>query len=339
MKELVFADGGSMRRRLLTCAIAVCCVLALAPSLVMAAARAQSNYPRKPIHIIVGFGPGGVADIISRAIGQKLSAHFGRNVIIENRPGASGVVAAKIVTGAAPDGYTLLSTTAAVTVSAATPGQASVDPRTQLTPIALMANSPTMFSVIHSAKAKNLMDYVRNTKGGHFTYSTSGVGTVDNLTAEYIFKSEPGIHATHIPYTGGLETINQVLGQHVDMCATTMAAALPFVKDNRLRGLAIASKTRNPLLPGTPTVAENGFPPFASGSWVALFGPRGLPQSIVQTLNAATNEALNEPTVRERLQKLGFEVLPTPQPQFVKFVNDEMEKWGAVIKKIGFRPH
>ncbi len=338
MRKPIFANDSSMRRRFLTGAVGVCSTLALGPTLVTAAC-AQSAYPQKPIHLIVGFGPGGVADIISRAIGQKLSASFGRNVIIENRPGASGVVAAKIVSAAAADGYTLLSTTAAVTVSAATPGQASVDPRTQLTPIALMANSPTMFSVIYSAKAKNLMDYVRNTKGGHFTYSTSGVGTVDNLTAEYLFKAVPEVHATHIPYTGGLETINQVLGQHVDMCATTMAAALPFVKDRRLHALAIASKTRNPLLPDTPTVAENGFPPFESGSWVALFGPPNLPQSVVQILNTATNKALNEPDVRERLQKLGFEVLPTSQPKFVKFIHGEMDKWGAVIEKIGFRPH
>src|SRR5688572_13000343 len=193
-------------------------------------AMAQAGYPNKPLRLVIAFGPGGVADTIGRLVGQKLNDRFGQPVVVDNRAGAGGIVGAKIVAAAPPDGYTLLVITAAVAINAVT-SREGVDPRSQLTPIALAASSPTIFAAIRAAPGGNLMEYLRSVKGGRVAYSSAGVGTAEHLTSEFVFKAVPGVAATHVPFPGGGAAITAVLGQQVEIVTTLVPSAMPFIKD------------------------------------------------------------------------------------------------------------
>jgi tripartite-type tricarboxylate transporter receptor subunit TctC len=295
-------------------------------------------YPTKPVRMVIAFGPGGIADTIGRLVGQKLNDRFGQPVIGDNRPGAGGAVAAKLVAGATPDGYTLLVTTTAIAVNASAIKDA-VDPRSQLVPIAIAATAPTIFVVHRSVAAKSLLDYLRTTKKGRFNYGTAGVGTTEHLTSEFIFKAVPGLEATHVPYQGGAAPVAAVAGQQVDMATTTIPTASTFIKQGTLRVLAVASRKRVPALPDVPTLAESGFPDFENASWIAFFAPAKAPPAIVQTLNAEIGNALRQPDVRERLTALGFDIQTRSQPDFAAYVKSEIEKWVRVIKETGINPN
>ena len=294
-------------------------------------------YPTKPVRIVVAFGPGGIADTIGRLASQKLAMRLGQPMVVDNRPGAGGTVGARIVTGAAADGHTLLVTTAAIAVNANVPKDA-LDPRIQLTPIALAASAPTIFAVHRSVTAKSLMDYVRNAKGGRFTYSTAGVGTTEHLSAEFLFRSVRALEATHVPFQGGAAPVAAVVAQQVDLTSTTVPTAYPFIKQGALRVLAIASRKRNAVLPDVPTLAESGFPDFENASWIAFFAPARLPAGIVQKLNTEINAALREPDVRERLALLAFDTHAMSAAEFAGYVRSEVDKWAKVIKATGITP-
>ena len=313
-------------------------VICAALCLVAAGHAAAQPYPNKPIRVVVAFGPGGIADTIARLIGQKLSARLGQPIVVDNRPGAGGTVGARVAAGATPDGYTLLVTTAAVAVNANL-ARDPFDPRTQLTPIALAASAPTIFAVHRSVAAKGLMDYVRTTKGGRFTYATAGVGTTEHLTAEFLFRAVGGIDATHVPFQGGAAPVAAVVGQQVDLTSTTVPTAFPFIKQGTLRVLAVASTKRIPALPEVPTLAESGFPDFENASWIAFFAPANAPAAIVQNLNAEVADALRQPDVRERLALLGFDPQSGSAAEFTKYLKSEVEKWAKVIKATGIAPN
>ena len=309
--------------------LAAYCALGIA---LTQAASAQSTYPDRPLRLIISAGPGGVADTIARVVGQKLSARFGQPVVADNRAGAGGLVGAKTVAGATPNGYTLLVITAAVVSSAATSKEA-VDPRTQLTPIAFGAGAPIAFAVNRATPARNLMDFVRKVKGGRFTYSTAGHGTSAHFIAEYVFKMAGGLDATHVPFPGGLAPLTAVVSQEVDLTVPTVPTALPFLKDGRLQALAVANHKRIGSLPDVPTLAEAGFADFEQVSWIGFFAPPGMPPALVRTLDTEINNALREPDVRGRLANLGFEPSTNSQREFARFVSSEMAKWEQIVKK------
>jgi tripartite-type tricarboxylate transporter receptor subunit TctC len=302
----------------------------------LATALGQPAYPNRPVRVLVGFAPGGLVDIAARLIAEKLSDQLGQSFVIENRGGAAGNLASKMDAAAPPDGYTFLVTSSAVAVNAvATTG--AVDPRSDLAPIAIIASAPTIFVAKPADNTKDLMEFVRSLKDGRFTYATSGAGTVDHLTAEYLFKAMPGLSGTHIPFSSGSQIINAVLGGHVDMAVTTPAAALAFVKENSgLRVLAVASRHGSAVLPGAPIAAEIGFPDLESASWVGLFAPAGTSGSVVEIVNRAVNEALLQPDLRQRFVVIGYDVQPRALPETVEFVNTEVMKWAKITKTIGF---
>jgi tripartite-type tricarboxylate transporter receptor subunit TctC len=299
---------------------------------------APSNYPDKPLRLVVAAGPGGVADTIARMVAQKLSDRFGQSVVADNRAGAGGLVGAKIVSTAAPNGYTLLVITAAVVSSAATSKDA-VDPRTQLTPIAFGAGAAIIMAVNGATPAKNLMDFVRNVKGGRFTYSTAGHGTSAHFVAAYVFKAAGGLDATHVPFPGGLAPLTAVVAKEVDLTVPTLPTALPFIRDGRLRPLAVASHKRIDALPNVPTLAEAGFLDFEHVSWIGFFGPPGMSAEVIRTLDTGINDALREPDLRERLVNLGFEPRTSSQREFARYVSGEMTKWEQIVKTTGIALH
>jgi tripartite-type tricarboxylate transporter receptor subunit TctC len=299
-------------------------------------AWAQS-FPNRPIRFAVAFAPGGIADTIARSVSQKMSDKVGQAVVVETRSGAGGMVGAKLVASAPADGYTLLVTTTAVAVNASS--KEGVDPVTQLTPIAIAASTPTIFTAHGSVTARDLMDFLRNAKGGRFTYSSAGIGTTQHLTGEYLFKSVAGLEATHVPFQGGAPVNSAVISQQVDLASTTLPTAMAFVKQKSMRVLAVASHARMPLLPEVPTVGESGFPDFEDRSWVAFFAPARLPEAIAQTLNAEINQALRQPDVRERLTNIGLDPQTMTQPEFAEYTKKEVAKWAQVIKATGITPN
>jgi tripartite-type tricarboxylate transporter receptor subunit TctC len=309
-------------------------IVALWACLLCAPSVPAQPYPSKPIRVVVAFGPGGIADTVARLVGQKLADRLGQQMVVDNRPGAGGTVGAKLVAGATSDGYTLLVITAAIAVNASAAREA-VDPRTELTAVALTASTPTIFAVHRSVAAKNLMDYLRVAKAGRFTYSTAGVGTTEHLTSEYLFKAVSGFDATHVPFQGGTAPVIAVAGQQVDMTTTTVPTAFPFIKQGTLRVMAVASRKRIAVLPEVPTLAESGFPDFENASWIAYFAPAKTPPAVVQLLNTEINNALRQTDVRERLAALGFDAHASSRAEFAEYVKSEIAKWAKVVKTTG----
>jgi tripartite-type tricarboxylate transporter receptor subunit TctC len=321
-------------RDFLAAVAASCAVAALSP----VSASPPQPFPAKPIRFLVAFAPGGIADTIARTIGHKLTGKLGQPIVVENRSGAGGALAAKVVAAAQPDGYTLLVTTTAIAVNASA-SKAAVDPLVQLTPVAIAASTPTIFAVHGSVKAKNLMEYVRGVKGSRFTFSSAGVGTTQHLTSEYLFKAVPGLDATHVPFQGGTPVNTAVVAQQVDIASTTLPTTFAYIRQGTMRVLAVASHTRMQLLPDVPTLAESGFPDFEDRSWIAFFAPAKTPASVVQFLNSEINQALRQPEVSERLSTIGLDPQTSSPGEFAEYVKSEVAKWGAIIKTTGIAPN
>lgn len=293
-------------------------------------------FPSRPIRLVVAFAPGGIADVIARSVADKMSEKLGQSVVVENRSGAGGLVAAKYVAAAAPDGYTLLVTTTSLTINANS--AEGVNPVTQFVPVAMAATTPTIFVVNGSVRAKDLMDFVRNQKDGRFTFASAGVGSAEHLAGEYVFRSIPGLDATHVPYQGGAPVNTAVLSQQVDVAATTLPTAMAFIEQKSMRALGVASEKRMTLLPDIPTLAESGFPAFTSASWIGFFAPAGAPESAVRLLNSEINATLARSDVRERLTTVGLEIRTMNQTEFADHVKADVAKWSNLIKTTGINP-
>src|SRR4051794_12833922 len=264
--------GGAHERdtsRVMRYAIALLCFFVHAFPVV------AQTFPSRPVRFAVAFAPGGIADTIARTVGQKVSERVGQPVVVETRSGAGGMVGAKYVAAAAPDGYLILVTTTALAINAHS--KEGVNPVSDLTPVAIAASTPTIFAVHGGAGAKDLMDFVRNVKGGRFTFASAGIGSAEHHAGEYVFRSVPGLEATHVPFQGGAPVNSAIVSQQVDVASTTLPTALAFVKQQTMRVLAVASHTRMALLPNVPTLAESGFPDFENASWIAFFAPPRAP--------------------------------------------------------------
>jgi tripartite-type tricarboxylate transporter receptor subunit TctC len=283
------------------------------------------TFPSRPVRFAVAFAPGGIADTIARTVAQKVSERVGQPVVVETRSGAG------------PDGYVILVTTTALAINARS--KEGVNPVSDLTPVAIAASTPTIFAVHGGASAKDLMDYVRNVKGGRFTFASAGIGSAEHLAGEYVFRSVPGLEATHVPFQGGAPVNSAIVSQQVDVASTTLPTALAFVKQQTMRVLAVASHKRMALLPAVPTLAESGFPDFENASWIGFFAPARTPEHAVQLLNSEINAALALADVRERLSAIGLDPQTMTQPEFAQYMSDEVAKWARVIKTTGIMPN
>jgi tripartite-type tricarboxylate transporter receptor subunit TctC len=321
-----------MRRR--ACTALVYSFLLFPAVLVPAAAQ---QFPSRPVRLVVAFAPGGIADTVARIVGAQLKERVGQPVVVENRAGAGGMLGAKVVAAAAADGHTLLVTTPAIAVNANS--AEGLNPATQLTPVAIAASTPTILTVIGSVTAADLMDYVRNTKHGRFTYSSAGIGTTQHITGEYLFSSVPGLEATHVPFQGGSPVNLAIVSGEVDMASTTLPTALAFVKDRSMRVLAVVSPERMALLPDVPTIAESGFPEFEDRSWIAFFAPPNTSGDVVQLLNMEIGRVVRRPDVQERLNAIGLDPQAMSQAEFADYVKREVAKWARVLNATGIKPN
>jgi tripartite-type tricarboxylate transporter receptor subunit TctC len=307
--------------------------LASASALAQAPAKAAgADFPTKPIRILVAFPPGASTDIIARLIAPKLTEAWGQNVIIENRGGAGGNIGAQVAARANNDGYTLLGTSVAFAVNVslyANPGYAIKD----FTPVIQAASTPNIFFVHPSVPANSLAELIALAKTKPMSYASSGTGTTTHLAME-LLKTLAKIDIQHVPYSPAT-AVTAVVGGQVPIGSTSMPPAVPLIKGNRIRGLAVTSAKRSPALPEIPTVAEQGFPGFADYTWFAFFAPAGTPMPIVNKLNAEIQRALQAPDVKERLAGLSFDVSPNTAAEFAKTLNAEVAQYAKVVKASG----
>ncbi|AOB31684.1 hypothetical protein AKI39_14790 [Bordetella sp. H567] len=302
-------------------------------------AAAAQTYPDKPIHLIVPFPPGGVADIIARPIAEQLSTTLGQPVIVENRGGATGTIGASYVAHSAPDGYTLLlGTTNEIAMSPTLYGTLPYDPTQDFAPISIVAQFPNVLVVGPSVKAARLADLTAQAKSKpkSLTFASSGQGSTNHLTAE-LYQNEAGVQVTHIPYKGGGPALVDLTGGHVDAMFATLPSAITLIKAGKLHALAVTGEKRSSALPDVPTVKESGLPGVVVTTWNGIIAPAGTPPAIVDKLAQALKRAVEDPGIQQKLAAVGAEPMYTPPQAFAGIIRDDYARWSAVIKKAGIK--
>jgi len=301
------------------------------------AAQAQS-WPEKPIHIVVAFTPGSATDVIGRAVSNELSAKLGQPVIIENKPGAGGTIAAGLVAKAAPDGYTLLLNSSGHTVSPWIYDKLTYDTAKDLMGVSLIARQPNIMVVSPDKGWKSVGDLVKQAKAqpGKISFASAGVGSATHMNGEK-FKAAAGIDVLHVPYKGTPEALNDVMGGRVEYFFSPVVAALSLVRDKRVVALANGSPVRSSVLPDVPTTEEAGYKGSGYDYWAGLLAPAGTPPAVIDKLNKALVAALAQPEVKERLGKIGADPAPTTPKEFDELVARELKENGALIKAAGIK--
>lgn len=310
---------------------------ALAASCVLcsAAAVAQS-YPAKPIRLVLPVAPGGGSDIVVRPVVQKLTTAIGQQFVIDYRAGASGNIAAELVSKAVPDGYTLLWVNTTIATNVGLFKKLAYDPLRDFTPITQLTSQSYVFVVHPSVPVKSLKEFIALSKArkGGLAYASTGAGSVNHLGME-LFKTQASIDGTHVPYKGAGPALIDLVGGQVDTMVATIVSATQFVKTGKLRALAVTSLQRSPLLPAVPTVAEVGFPGFEVSGWYGMVAPTGTPREAIALLNGEIVKALKLPDILERLAGDGAVAVGSTPEEFGAYIKSEITKWSAVIKAAG----
>ncbi len=298
------------------------------------------DFPAKPIHIVVGFAPGGGTDIATRIVAPRLAERLGQPVIVDNRPGAGGNLATEAVAKAAPDGYTLLmGTIAALAINPSLYRNLSYDPLRDLVPISMGVSLANVVVVHPSLPARTLEELVAlaRQQPGKLTYSSSGNGTAGHLSGA-LFESMAGVNLVHVPYKSGGQAMTDLIGGQVNLSFAAAPGAIPQIKAGKIRVLAVTTRNRSAFLPDVPTVSEAGIKGYESSNWYGLVGPARLPRAIVDKVNAAFVETLKEPAIREKLALQGLEAAPSTPEEFAAFLRTELIKWAKVVKDTGSQP-
>jgi tripartite-type tricarboxylate transporter receptor subunit TctC len=297
------------------------------------AARAQT-YPSKTITLIVPFSAGGSNDIVARAIGKELTRAWGQPVIAENRPGAGGVIGAAVVATAPPDGYTLLLVSSTFTINAAIRKTIPFDSIKDFTPVAFVARSPLLVTASNKLAVKSAKDLLAlaRSKPGQITYASSGLGSINQISAELIALSA-GVRLTHIPYKGGAPALNDLLGGHVDIYVSSLPQVLQLAQSGQANALAVTSAKRAPQLPDVPTLDESGIAGFDLASWWGIVGPAGMPPNVVNALNAEIGKMLTSPELGKFLSNEGAEAATMTPQQFGDLMRSETQRWIEVARQ------
>jgi tripartite-type tricarboxylate transporter receptor subunit TctC len=286
---------------------------------------------------VVPFTPGGSNDLIGRVIAQKLNEAWGQPGIIDNRPGAGSTIGIELVVRAAPDGYTLLTTSGGIAINVSL-YRLPFNPVTDLAPVALLAQMPYLLAVNPSLPARSAQDVINLAKAqpGKLVFSSSGAGTSAHLTME-MFKSAAKINMLHVPYKGGSPAVNAVVSGEAQMTFNVITGTLPHARSGKLRALAVSSAKRVEVAPEIPTVAESGVPGFEVIAWYNVFAPARTPRAIVNRLNAEINRILQQPDVRERFMALGVAPLTGTPDDLGNYLKFEVARWAKLIKEAGIK--
>ncbi len=319
------------RRGLLVLLATLFCAYAISAN-----AQTSSNWPDKPIKIIVGYSAGGATDVLARLIAVKMSSTLGQSIVVENKPGANSNVGAELVVRAPADGYTLYAYSIANTINMSLYPKLSYDAIKDFESIGMIAKIPNILVVNPNLPVKTVADYVRYAKESKdgITFASSGSGSSIHLSGE-MFKMQAKIQMLHIPYKGSAPAVTDLLGGQVESMFDNAPSALPHIQAGKLRAIAVTSAQRSPSIPDVPTLAESGYPNFDVQSWFALVAPAGTPKIIVEKLNAALNKALLAPDVRQRLQELAATPEPGSPEKMRDFQISEVKRWREVVKASG----
>jgi tripartite-type tricarboxylate transporter receptor subunit TctC len=298
---------------------------------------AAAPYPEKPIRLVVPFPAGGGADVLARTIMPKVAQALDTSIVIDNRPGAGGNVGAELVARAAPDGYTLLyGTNGTQAINPTLYGNLRFDPQKDLVPVSRMTIIAAMLIVNPEVPANSVAELVRYAKAnpGKVNFASAGNGTTSHLAGE-MFRSAAGIDIVHVPYRGGALAATDLVGGQVQMMIDVMPNAYPLAQGGKVRALAVSTAARFPAAPGIPTIAEAGVPGFEIGAWDGVFVPAGTPPAVVERLNHAIRQALEDRELKEALLAKGAVAAPDTPEAFARFIAAESEKWSRLVKQSG----
>ena len=311
---------------------------ALVATTAFATAYAQQPYPARPIRIISPFAPGGGNDVLSRTIAQKLTENVKQQVIVENRPGANGIIGTEAAARAAPDGYTIVLIPSGHAVNASLRRKLPYDSIRDFTPITLVGSSPLILAVHPSVPAKSVkaLAALARARPGQLTYGSAGIGSSGHLGGA-LFETLTGAKMVHVPYKGMGLAITDLMAGHISLVFGTSASVMPHVRSGRLRALATTGAKRSPALPDFPTVAEAGVPGYEAGLWYGFVGPARIPGDIVRRLNAEIVAVLKSPEVHDRLASQGVDATPSTPEEFGKLMVTDLERWAKVVQRAGIR--
>jgi tripartite-type tricarboxylate transporter receptor subunit TctC len=310
-------------------------ILAGAAALALPSAWAQaSDYPARPVRVIVAFTAGGTTDILARAVSQKLSERLKQPFVIDNKPGAGGNIGTELAARATPDGYTLIvNSVGPIAVNPTLYSKLNINPLTDLVPVVQIADVPNVLVVHPSVPAKTVDEFVAFAKANpaQANYGSTGIGTSSHLSG-YMLAKRTGMQATHVPYKGA-DALKDLLAGRIQFMFATIPSVIQHIHSGGLRALAVSSAKRSRSMPEVPTVEERGFPGFEAGSWFGFFAPKGTPEGVIATLNKAVNEAL--PALQEQMIREGADPVGGSPDQFRQFVMREYEKWRLVVRESG----
>ena len=297
----------------------------------VSACMAQA-YPNKPIRLIVPFPAGGATDLFARTLAPKIAERLGGSIVIDNKPGAGGVIGSDLAAKAPPDGYTLLLTTTSThSIGPALGGKMPFDPVRDFTPIAHVGDAPSVMLVPSNSPAHTVREWIDYAKKnpGKLNYASSGNGTIVQLTAE-LFKAQAGVFVTHIPYKGTALAMPDLIAGNIDVLFDSLPTGMPHVRDGRLRALGVTTLRRSPLAPNLQPIAEV-LPGYESNTWFGIYGPRALPADMVTRINTAANQVLADPEVKAKLASLGVEPAGGTPQQFAAMVAVDAAKWKKIV--------
>jgi tripartite-type tricarboxylate transporter receptor subunit TctC len=308
---------------------------ALGGLLLAGAALAQAtDYPNKPVRVVVAFTAGGTTDILARAVSQKLSERFKQSFVIDNRPGGGGNIGTEMAARAAPDGYTLIvNSVGPMAVNPSLFKKLNINPLVDLVPVVQIADVPNVLVVHPSLPVKSVEEFIAYARAnpGKLNYGSTGVGTSSHLSG-FMLSKRIGAETTHIPYKGA-DALTDLLAGRLQFMFATIPSVIQHIHAGKLRAIAVSSARRSRSLPEVPTVADSGFPGFEAGSWFGFFAPKGTPESVIVTLNKAVNEAL--PALEAQMIREGADPVGGSPAQFGQFVQKEYEKWKLIVRDSG----
>jgi tripartite-type tricarboxylate transporter receptor subunit TctC len=304
----------------------------------LSVAHAQQAFPLKPIRIISPFAPGGGNDILSRAIAQKLTENVKQQVVVDNRPGANGIIGTELAARAAPDGHTIVLIPSGHAVNASLHRKLPFDSIKDFTPITLVGSSPLILALHPSVPARNVKELVALAKArpGELTYGSAGIGSSGHLGGA-LFDTLTGTKMVHVPYKGMSLAITDVISGQVSMVFGTSASVMQHARSGRMRALATTGSKRSPALPDLPTIAEAGVPDYEAGLWYGFLGPARIPADIVRRLNSEIVAVLKSSEVRERFASQGVDATPSTPEAFGQLLVADLERWAKVVQRAGIR--
>jgi tripartite-type tricarboxylate transporter receptor subunit TctC len=308
--------------------------IALSSALILAAASAAQaqTYPSKPVRLVLPYAPGGIVDYVGRTLAQKLTENLGQPVVTDNRPGAGGILGTDSVARSAPDGYTLVLMDPAIVINPTLQADVPYDVFKSLQTVSIVSSSPEVLVVSPALPVATFPELVVYGKAnpGKLNFASAGIGTTPHLAGE-MFKLRTGIDATHVPYKGIGASFTDMMSGKVQMAFSSIAGALPFTADNRVRALATTGAQRSSVYPDLPTIAEAGLPGFEVDLWLGVFAPSGLPAPVLARLNEALKQSLAATDLKAALAKVGVEPRGTSAEQGATFLRAEFDKWKQVI--------